>query len=127
MSCLRSFVIGSSVIAAAIHLLIVGHSKISTIPMNEYAILAPFFFGLITMLSCYLGERFGWSLRERLWWVSLLSIAIVVAFSYFYSRYRYMPYMEFDQEDWVRYVIRNGLLHLFVYNVIIYNLELLFV
>jgi len=125
---LQSFVIGSSILVAIPHLYTVGFLKpeIFSFDFNSYCLLAPIYFGIMNALSNWGGRLNHWTLHQRLWWISLISIGFIVSFNYFYSRNYYLPYQTFQLNDWIQYILSNGLLHIFVFNIIIYSLERLF-
>lgn len=127
MSVLKSFVLGTSILAALPHLIIVGLLRYPpdfSYPL--YSVMAPLYFGIMNALGVVLAQHFKWSLRERLFYISLISITFIVALNYFISSRYYKPYSKYSPQEWVMYILRNGVLHLFVFNVILYSIEKLF-
>jgi hypothetical protein len=74
----------------------------------------------MNVLGLYIGKSFNLRLDIQLLIISLISITTIVLFNYFYSRKRYLPYKEYTKEEWIKYIVRNGLRHLFAFNVVIY-------
>jgi hypothetical protein len=128
MDVFKSFVLGTSILAAIPHLLIVGFIKNKTFDFSYkwYSILAPLYFGLMNALSVMLAKRYNWSLSQRLLYISFISIAFIVSLNYFISSRYYKPYSDYKTKDWLMYVLKNGALHLFVFNMLIYHIEKLF-
>ena len=96
---------------------------ISTFSFKNYSIAAPIYFGLMNSLSLFMGKSFEMSLQKRLFVISIISIVFIVSLNYFYSRHIYKPYSTYDAKKWMYYILRNGLKHLIVYNIIMYYIE----
>ena len=85
-----------------------------------YSIIAPIYFGLMSMLSVFIKNKFNLSLSMSLFITSIISICFVVSFMYFISRKKYKPYKDYNRNEWIRYILRNGARHLIEFNLIIY-------
>jgi hypothetical protein len=76
------------------------------------------YIGLMNMISALLANQFGWSLRERLFYISIVSGIIVSTFSTLSNAYNFP-----NKKDWYKYYLKIMLKHFFTYNGIIYLLE----
>lgn len=119
MSYLRSFVIGSSLLVFGMHLLLLSRKDPKTYGYDYriYSIVAPLFFGVMSMLALYLRRNHGMSLRTSLMAVSVFAYAFVV---WLVRNLRVYPH---DREEWLRYLGMQAVLYALVYNVILYGLE----
>lgn len=130
MGYLRSFVIGSSILVVLPHFLMIYYNKHYrperevSFDYNAYSMIAPIYFGLMSMLALYLGRTFELDLRSRLFLISIISASFVISLAYTWSSQYYQPYMGYDTAGWARYGLVNGSMHLIVYNIIIYLLEM---
>lgn len=125
MDYLRAFTIGTSGLVTLNHM-----SLLSLVDKNYYdysskvySLVAPIYYGLMTMLALYFRKKYKLSLSTSLFIVSIISIVFVVSLNYFVSRHKYKPYSEYTNKEWASYVINNGLRHLVNFNLIIYFLE----
>ena len=125
MDYLRSFVIGSSSLITISHFIWFYFEKEKTkdYPFKLYSIFAPIYYGVMSMLSLYIGKIYGLSLEKRLFIVSIISIIVVISLSWFITRKRYEPYKSWKTKDWIYYIIQNGTKHFIAFNLIIYNFE----
>jgi len=114
---IKSFVIGASFPIFILFFLIVANLKNKTYSYETYSMIAPLYFGLMNMLSLYLANVFNLNLRERLFYISLLSIIFVLLLFFITGSYVFN-----DLKDLILYIIFLSLLHLFTYNVTIYYL-----
>ncbi len=128
MDYLRSFIIGSSGLVFVQHLILLSLAPESHFDYSYkiYSINTPLYYGLMNMLALYIGKTFNLSLKMRLFVTSIISVIYIVSLSYFVSSKLYKPYKEYDNKDWIRYILRNGARHLVAFNVIIYFLETYF-
>jgi len=125
MDYLKSFVIGSSGLVVFQHFAYAALQKEGafTVPYKKYVLAAPIYYGLMNVLSLYIGKVFNLSLAERLFLISIVSIVFIVSGSYFYSRKLYKPYSTYDTKEWLLYIIRNGSRHIIAFNLIMYYFE----
>jgi hypothetical protein len=84
-----------------------------------YSFIAPLYFGIMGMFALFLGKRYGWSIRKRLFIVSIISILLVHTLAYLVMRNRSYPYNSFTTIGWLKYFRRNSIRHLIAFNVII--------
>lgn len=119
---LKAFIIGTSgpVYIQHLALLALRDTNYADYPFKEYSLVAPLYYGLMSMLALYLGNTFGFSLQKRLFIISIISICFVVTLAYFVFRKFYKPYKNYTIKDWLSYVILNGGRHLIGFNLIIY-------
>lgn len=125
MDYLRSFTIGSSGPVFLQHL-----ALLSLVPEGSfgfsykfYSIILPLYYGLMNVLALRLGKSYNLSLGTRLFVISIISIVFVVNLNYNFSRKHYKPYKDYDRNEWIRYIFRNGARHLVVFNLIVYFFE----
>ena len=85
-----------------------------------YSMITPIYYGLMTMLSLYIGKIFNLSLSMRLFIISIISICFIVSFNYFISREKYKPYKDYTTKEWIRYILTNGARHIIAFNLIIF-------
>lgn len=110
---LRSFVIGSSFPVFILYFIAV--QSITTpkkYTFETYAIIAPLFLGLCNMLSLL----YSTDLRQRLLITSIALPLAVCLFAYFAKIYKFT--------DWTNYFIMTSIIYMFVFNIIVYYLEL---
>ncbi len=125
MDYLKSFVIGSSgpVFTQHLALLTLVNQDYYDYSFKVYSMLAPLYYGVMTMFALYFRNRFGLSLRLSLFIISIISIIFITSMSYFFGSKLYKPYKEYDNKGWISYILRNGARHLVAFNIIIYFLE----
>ena len=125
---LKAFIIGTSGIVLFQHfsLFALKDKAYSTINYYDYSIAAPLYYGLMNMLSLFIGSIFNLSLEVRLFIISLISIIFIVSFNYLYSRKHYKPYKDYTTKEWLIYIINNGTRHIVSFNLIMYYLEKFF-
>ncbi len=116
---LLSFLIGSSWFVTLWFFLVVPDipADVRNYSVKSYIVIAPLFLGLVNVLGEWLSYRFGWSLRQRMLLVGLLSPAIVTAFAYFMNAYNYTP------EEWRKYAPSLFAKHWFIFNTIVWALH----
>lgn len=123
MDYLKAFTIGTSGIVIFPHIFTVSNITTFDFSFKSYSLIAPIYFGIMSMLALYISKRNKISLQLGLFLTSILSIIIVVSLNYFVLSNVYSPYKNFDRKGWQKYILGNGLLHLFAFNVSIYLLE----
>jgi len=123
MDYLTSFIIGTSPLITFQHFAPMALQNKTNIPYKKYAILAPLYYGLMSMLALGIGKQFDLSLELRLFITSIISIIFITSLNYFYSRKRYEPYKSYTTKEWLYYIIRNGSRHIIAFNLIMLYLE----
>ena len=128
MDYLKAFVIGTAgpVWFQHIALLSLRDKNEYDYSFKVYSIIAPIYYGLMTMLALYIGKTFNLSLSMRLFIISIISICSVVAFNYFISRKKYKPYKNYTTKEWIRYILTNGARHIIAFNLIILLYKIFF-
>ena len=118
-SYIRSFVIGSSLPVFMHFFLSVQKidNKLKNYTYEDYSIIAPLYLGFMNMISLYIGRQFGLTLRERLFYISLISVVFVNIIARYAKSYNY------SKKEWMKYTLWIFLKHLFTYNILIYLLE----
>ena len=123
MDYLKSFTIGTSgpVFFPHIALLSLKDENFYDYSFKTYSLLGPIYYGLMNMLSVYLGKIFHLSLQLRLFFISILSILFIVSLNFFVSRKKYKPYKNYTSKEWLSYILLNGSRHLIAFNLVIFN------
>ncbi len=120
---LKSFVIGSSIISYLIILLVVIYlfkNKQATFDYYRYTVLAPIGIGLLSVLSKYISIQYKISLKTTYFLFSLLSATFVsINISRDKGAYNFKT-----KERWYLQYLLIFVGHLFMYNMIIYPLDL---
>jgi len=116
---IKSFIIGSSLATFILpvlgtHLIDLSKRKYTD---TQYLIIAPLYFGLANTISLFVAKQFNLSLNTRMLLSSLISIVVVLTFVKINKVY------VFTSDEWIKYYIGLVLLHLFVFNIVIYYLE----
>jgi hypothetical protein len=116
MDYLKAFTIGTSSLVWFHHMALLALTKEENynFSFKAYSILAPLYYGLMTMFALYLGKTFGWSLRKRLFITSIISIIFVAFLTYINKSYNLGP------KETAKYLINHVLRHLIAFNLIIY-------
>lgn len=119
MDYLKSFTIGTSSLVWFHHMALLALTKEENynFSFKIYSILAPLYYGFMTMFALYLGNIFGWSLRKRLFITSIISIIFVAFLTYINKSYN------LDYKERVKYLINHVLRHLVAFNLIIYYIS----
>ena len=131
MDYLKSFTIGTSGLITLQHFLplalqSVDNKDVSSsviFPFKEYSIVAPIYYGVMSMLALYIGKTCGLSLALRLFITSIISIVFVTLLNYNVSRKKYEPYKSYTTKEWLYYIIRNGSRHIIAFNLIMFYFE----
>ena len=120
---LKSFVIGSSIISYLIILLVVIYlfkNKQATFDYYRYTVLAPIGIGILSLLSKYVSMNYNISLKSAYFLFSILSASFVsINISRDEGAYNFKT-----KERWYLQYLLIFVGHLFMYNMIIYSLDL---
>ncbi len=120
---LKSFVIGSSIISYLIILLVVIYlfkNKQATFDYYRYTVLAPIGIGILSLLSKYISMDYNISLKSAYFLFSILSASFVsINISRDEGAYNFKT-----KERWYLQYLLIFVGHLFMYNGIIYPLDL---
>lgn len=118
MKYLKSFLIGSSYFVTL--------PFFYTVQMNQpkknysyffYTLIAPIWFGLWNMVSLWMGEKYHFTLKMRIFIISIISSLSIMIFATNYNSY------DFIYKEWIRYYIYIFIKYMLSWNIIIYNLE----
>ena len=120
---LKSFVIGSSIISYLVILLVVIYlfkNKQATFDYYRYTVLAPIGIGILSLLSKYISMNYNISLKSADFLFSILSASFVsINISRDEGAYNFKT-----KERWYLQYLLIFVGHLFMYNGIIYPLDL---
>jgi hypothetical protein len=114
---LRSFIIGASIPVVFLFYLGVMRSHNKNYSYETYTLVAPIYFGFMNAISLYFSKKYNLTLRQRLLYTSVVSALVVVCLAKLFKTYT------FSREEWLVYVMKIIVFHIFTYNVIIYFLE----
>jgi hypothetical protein len=116
---LLSFLIGASPFIFVLFYLGARAIPQSKIDFTTYAIIVSLYFGIMNMISTYVGARLGLNLNQRLAYTSIVSIFII-----WITLYVLKPY-DFDtQSEWISHGLLVAIAHIVAFMVIIRYLEL---
>jgi hypothetical protein len=116
---LKSFVIGSSWFVFILFFLSVMKIKNKNYSYELYTIIAPFYLGLMNMLSLYLANKYKLSLRQRFLLIGIISPLIVIIFAKLSNSYNY------TSKKWYEYYVYIIVKHMLIFNIIIYYLTIM--
>tara|TARA_Y100001970_G_scaffold281073_1_gene391108 strand:+ start:874 stop:1329 length:456 start_codon:yes stop_codon:yes gene_type:complete len=85
----------------------------------RYTITAPIYFGLWNILSLIIANHFGLSLRMRFIVIGILSSLFMMIFQTIYNIYNFKTKDEFE-----KYYLHIFIKYMFVWNIVIYALEI---
>ncbi len=117
---LKSFIIGASPFIFVPFYIGVTNIPENIINLKTYPVKASLYFGFMNMLSAYYGMKVGLSLRQRLLWITMISIImiwIIITVT--------KPYDFKTQQRWILQYIITAMAHVITFMFIIYNLELI--
>lgn len=116
---LKQFVIGS---CALVFLpLYMGYYKLKRKENSfyKYTIITPLWFGLWNVLSLIVAKQFNLNMRTRFLLVSILSYLSTLTYVVNNNIY------DFTETDWHYYYVLLLFTYLFIWNIVIYNLEIM--
>ena len=116
----RAFVIGSSCLVFLPFFYVVSRFKPEYFNFDYvlYTFLAPIALGLMNVISLFLAKIYNLSRRNRFLLASLIAPTIVLLTVFIFGIYNY------NQSQWLHHIIGVYLMYFFVFNVILYSLEL---
>jgi hypothetical protein len=116
---LRAFVIGSSffVFFLFFYSIIQIPTKKRNYHFYQYTFIAPFFLGLMNMVSLYISDVFNITRQFSLFVTSISVPFALILFAKTYNIYN------FTKSEWVFYIWYVFLLYIFVFNVVVYYLD----
>ena len=91
---------------------------------KDYSFIVPIFYGLMTILSVYIGKTFNLSLQLQLFIISIISFILVILFNYYVDNYK--NYYEENKQDLLYVILRDIINQLIIFNIIIYYLSVNF-
>lgn len=119
---IRSFVIGSSLPVFSIFFKAVQNYEkqgIINYSYYNYSLIAPLYLGIMNIIAYIIRTNFGLSLKQSLLLISIISSMIVMVFITINNAYNFQT-----RERWILQYQYILFAQLFVFNVIIYLLEL---
>jgi len=117
MKYLKQFIIGSSFPVIILFYIIVNTIKTKNYAYNDYTLIAPLWFGLWNVISLFIANKFGLSIKQRFLVISIISYLIIISYSYATQKYK------FSKKQWYKYFGMMIILYLLTWNVVIYNIE----
>ena len=117
MKYLREFIIGSSLPVSIIFLYGFYNLKRKNYSYFNYSLLSPLWFGLWNVISLIIADKFKLSKRYRFLLISLLTYCIIITYITYNNVY------DFTKIQWYLYYIGMLFAYLFIWNVVIFNLD----
>ena len=117
MKYLREFVIGSSLLVFFPFFIGFHNLKKKETSYFNYSLMAPLWFGVWNIISLYFAKYFKLSTKTRFLLISLITYSIIVTYNTYNNVY------DFTQKEWYIYYLGMLILYLFIWNVVIYNIE----
>ena len=118
MNYLKSFIIGANILVVVLFYISVQLNKNKKYSFEQYAFIAPLYFGCMNIISTLIGNKYNISLRKRIFYTSLISPFLVLLFVIITKSYPFTT-----TKEWSIYFFRIFILHFVTWNVIIYNIE----
>ena len=119
---LQRFIIGSSLPSVILCLMIVNYSlkskKGSKYTYYTYSIVCPLFFGIMNIISYYIGKKYNMSLKQRILFISMITPLLVISYVFITNTYNLQHMV-----DYIKYMFISFMLHFIVWNLFIYNIE----
>ena len=116
MKYLKELIIGSSFpVIVLFYYMVYNHQGDKKYDYFSYTLIAPIWFALWNVISLIIAEKYNLSKRYRFFIVSILSLlSVYIIAQYFYDKTR---------EEWKFYYLQQFIKYMFVWNIIIYNLD----
>ena len=117
---LRAFVIGSSFYVFFLFFFAVSRfdPKKFHYSYKKYTFLAPVGLGIMNMIALWMARTWNLTRRMKYFVASLLAPVCVLAYVYISKVYTY------TKADWITHIVGMFLLYSFVFNIILYELDL---
>lgn len=122
MEYLKAFTIGTTGPVWFLHMFLLSlkDKNYYDYSFKTYSLIAPIYYGFMSMLAIYFKNNFSITLRYSLFLTSILSIILVTLLNYIISSKYFKPYINYNNKDWIDYIIKNSSRHLIAFNLIIY-------
>ena len=117
MKYLKQFVIGSSLLVFAPFFYGFYNLNVKGYSYFNYTFLAPFVFGLWNVISLILAEHLDLSIRYRFLLISVISYLCAIMLT------SYLNIYNFTTNQWYQYYLLMLVTYLFIWNVVIYQIE----
>lgn len=117
-SYLTAFIAGSSLPVFAMFFMAVANYKkegIINFSYERYSLLAPFYFGMMSMFAIFLMRWMKISLQSAFFIVSIISVIFITSFIKYINVYKFK-----EQKMWNKQFVTVSLAHFFTYNIVIY-------
>jgi hypothetical protein len=117
---LKLFIIGFLFSVVFFFLIAVNFIKKKNYDYFNYSISCPIFFGITNILSYYIFNYLNITMRLRFIITSIITYFISLSFVIYSNSYN------FNEKEWRYYMIILFMGHFITWNIIIYNIEMLF-
>lgn len=116
---LKQFLIGSSIpVVIPFYISVMNiNPNIKNYSYSNYTLIAPIYFGIMTMLSLFLAKKYNLDNRNRFLLIGIISATLVCTFSTLTKSYN------FTTKEWIIYYISIFIRHILTYNITIYYLN----
>lgn len=120
MDYLKAFTIGTAGLVSMTHIASIATKEPDyfEFDFHAYSIIAPIYYGLISMLALYLTTTYNLSTSKGFFITSIISITLVRLLN-ITSRHYYRPYNQFNFRQWINYALGNTTRHLFNINLVL--------
>ena len=118
MEYLKAFTIGTSgIVSFSLFSSIIYDEKYEY--HNIFSFIIPIYYGIMCMISLYIGNKLGLSLQSRLLIISLVSITIIILGNHLLIN-KYQQENDKDKNNDFLFIIQDSIRQLIVFNIIIY-------
>jgi multisubunit Na+/H+ antiporter MnhB subunit len=116
MKYLKELIIGTSYpVIVLFYYMVYNYQEDKNYDYFSYTLAAPLWFALWNVISLIISEKYNLSKRYRFFIVSILSLlSVYIIAQYFYNK---------TEEEWKFYYLQQFIKYMFVWNIIIYNLD----
>tara|TARA_Y100001970_G_scaffold233250_1_gene290672 strand:+ start:1433 stop:1798 length:366 start_codon:yes stop_codon:yes gene_type:complete len=118
MKYLKEFIIGSSFPVVSSFYYGAHYNNYKTYDYFQYTLAAPIWFGIWNIISLIIAEKYNLSKQLRFFIISILSVISI----FILQQTILFPY-DYTKEKWIKYYTYIFIKYMFVWNIIIYNLD----
>ena len=122
MNYLKQFIIGSSyIVFFPFFYSVKNNQPKKNYKYQDYTLVAPLWFGLWNVISFQLAKYLNLTLKQRFILISIISSLSIMMIATYLNSYN------FTKKEWKKYYIYIFIKYMFVWNIIIYNIEKYFI
>ena len=117
MKYLKQFLCGANILTVLPFYLAVNYSKDKNYSYFDYTLVAPFWFGLLNVLSFIVAQKYNLSNNQRFIGISILTSLIVMCVSTYFKTY------DHTKKEWLNYYVGIFIKYMLIWNLIIRTIE----